>query len=572
MSLKESDSILNDPSSSNIVPNISLSVSLLNGTSTSDTTSSILPIESILNEPSSTNDAPSTPPNDSILNDSSTTANVASIQSIDSILQKSFNDIAPTNTPNNSILNNTSSTNNVPPIPDEFADVLDQNLGRANGNVYISKPGIENIHDGQIMVRLKKKRCIIIDYAKAYEDATDKNKEICVSSDCKKIGRPILLYDSVPSETPSLYMRTGLCFTCQRALNEKRRTQRKRKRDVGDNCISNNNQQQHKTDGKSRKKKSSVCNTLGTNTYQVHQLNDPTQSTDSIQPFMVYNPALIVPNNAIVICGPLEGTKPFGPDYGMKDISNDIRELSNELAQDMDRLFKSGINHIHKLTSEQPTLLDLINTCNPVQISPDIEIDKIPKQSKETNDQAIDSPKPLNVPRTNHNDIDPESKKVVDPDSTGDNLDLGPVTLSNDDATSAVNAVMGASIGSPSTLHVRALYEKTLFTMKKSIYLLSQWKSSWDAKQHEQQQVLQKEDQQSIVLREKTDPSDNIQIMETMSGTAATAAESSMIEASKLNDAVDADVQNDSSKLSRSDESKKPDDGVETNNIEIFSV
>lgn len=48
--------------------------------------------------------------------------------------------------------------------PEEFAHDADSRLGRANGNTYVRKPGVENVHDGQIMVRLKKKRFIIIDY------------------------------------------------------------------------------------------------------------------------------------------------------------------------------------------------------------------------------------------------------------------------------------------------------------------------------------------------------------------------------------------------------------------------
>jgi len=49
--------------------------------------------------------------------------------------------------------------------PEEFAqDAQPPRLGRANGNTYQRKLGVEGMHDGQIMVRLKKKRFIIIDY------------------------------------------------------------------------------------------------------------------------------------------------------------------------------------------------------------------------------------------------------------------------------------------------------------------------------------------------------------------------------------------------------------------------
>mmetsp|Transcript_6285 Transcript_6285/g.11275 ORF Transcript_6285/g.11275 Transcript_6285/m.11275 type:complete len:84 (+) Transcript_6285:616-867(+) len=38
--------------------------------------------------------------------------------------------------------------------PEEFAEDAESRLGRANGNTYQRKPGISNVHDGQIMIRL----------------------------------------------------------------------------------------------------------------------------------------------------------------------------------------------------------------------------------------------------------------------------------------------------------------------------------------------------------------------------------------------------------------------------------
>eukprot|EP00531_Pseudo-nitzschia_arenysensis_P018193 CAMPEP_0116154634 /NCGR_PEP_ID=MMETSP0329-20121206/21885_1 /TAXON_ID=697910 /ORGANISM="Pseudo-nitzschia arenysensis, Strain B593" /LENGTH=583 /DNA_ID=CAMNT_0003651627 /DNA_START=96 /DNA_END=1847 /DNA_ORIENTATION=- len=135
---------------------------------------------------------------------------------------------------------------------EEFADDLDLRLGRANGNIYQRRPGIDGVHDGQVMVRLKKKRFIVIDYGIAPNEhdlqaaAMHPNISVPLGAGvakctgkiasepggplvpCKKIGVPVLLYDSEPDQPPSLYLRSGLCFVCQRNLNEKRRTQRKR--------------------------------------------------------------------------------------------------------------------------------------------------------------------------------------------------------------------------------------------------------------------------------------------------------------------------------------------------------
>ena len=61
-------------------------------------------------------------------------------------------------------LPSTEQTSVVLPI-DDFAHDLEYKLGRANGNIFHRIPGVEGLHDGQIMIRLKKKRFIIIDYS-----------------------------------------------------------------------------------------------------------------------------------------------------------------------------------------------------------------------------------------------------------------------------------------------------------------------------------------------------------------------------------------------------------------------
>ena len=142
---------------------------------------------------------------------------------------------------------------------EDFAEDLDLCLGRVNGNIYQRKPGVNGVHDGQVMVRLKKKRFIVIDYGIVPNEhdlqasamsphinvplgggVTKCTGKVAGPVDpanpgatptlvpCKKIGVPILLHDSEPDQPPSLYLRSGLCFICQRNLNEKRRTQRKR--------------------------------------------------------------------------------------------------------------------------------------------------------------------------------------------------------------------------------------------------------------------------------------------------------------------------------------------------------
>lgn len=125
------------------------------------------------------------------------------------------------------------STSRVLLTPDEFSLDAKERLGRTNGSIYQRSPGIDGVHDGQIMIRLMKQRFIIIDYSiiPNEDDMQAAALDPCISipngagtqkcsiAHCSKVGVPILLYDSNPGESVSLYMRSGLCYTCQRVCS-----------------------------------------------------------------------------------------------------------------------------------------------------------------------------------------------------------------------------------------------------------------------------------------------------------------------------------------------------------------
>lgn len=324
-----------------------------------------------------------------------------------------------------------SSIPTAPTVPAIFAYDVEQNLGRANGNVYFSKPGIDQVHDGQIMVRLKKKRCIIIDYGLTAENCerdiaagagVDSKSKICNTVNCNKIGVPVLLYDSAPYEPSSLYLRSGLCFTCQRVLNEKRRSQRKRKGNDCNNVAGSNDRQKEK-------KKQALYDSTSNEYNTRMNLGD---IGSSVLYMLGSDVPIPVPNDAIIIYGPIGGTKPFGPGYGMKEISKDIRKLSQEIANDSDQLFVAVENALGASTS---------TPCNVNQSS--------------TGDSSMST--------TNHGTV-----------FGSDLMDL------NDDATFGVESLPTENLSSRKVNDPEALYEKTLQDMKKSIFLLTQWKSSWD--------------------------------------------------------------------------------------------
>lgn len=194
---------------------------------------------------------------------------------------------------------------------------VEVHLGRANGNIYHRIEGLDHVHDGQVMVRLKKKRFIILDYstvpdpadytrladyphAKIVEGAGRKK---CIVASCPKVGVPVCLYDSEPSSTESLYLRSGMCFTCQRNLNEKRRTERKRTRSED---------------------QPSVIYALGpTGTNKRFCLNGNTVQLHS---------------DAIILNGPPAGVRPPADGYGLPEMGRDVQRHARDAVVHVDRL------------------------------------------------------------------------------------------------------------------------------------------------------------------------------------------------------------------------------------------
>jgi hypothetical protein len=212
--------------------------------------------------------------------------------------------------------------------PDSFAVDLEMNLGRANGNVYQRQPGIPGVNDGQIMVRLKKKRYIIIDYSIKPNEADFHEAELsphiaipegagqvqCTAPNCSKVGVPVLLYDSEPGEPASLYLRSGLCFQCQRDLNEKRRTDRKRPVKAN---------QQYNVDGPS------IIYAIG-----------PSQKK-----FKLNGKTIHLHSDALIINGSVEGTKHFRDGYGFQEIGVDLHQSVQEAVMDTEQLLHSVSNN-----------------------------------------------------------------------------------------------------------------------------------------------------------------------------------------------------------------------------------
>ena len=289
----------------------------------------------------------------------------------------------------------TSQTVQVLISPDEFAEDLDLRLGRANGNIYHRKEGIEGVHDGQVMVRLKKKRFVLLDYSiipnEADVQAAADNPNIsvldgagvqkCVTPDCPKVGIPVLLYDSHPDEPTSLYLRSGLCFTCQRNLNEKRRTQRKRKGDI-----------------------------FHSSSQEAYTL------TSGQKKFKLNGDVIELSPDAIVINGPLDGAKHHGEGYGYSEIGPELQGILRDASTATERL----IMEVSNASGAEPNA------------------DAFPT--------AIAA--------------------------------AGESTPAEDAVVSAANAAVDAAA---SAEDISALYDKAFVSLSKGLFLLTQFKASWDA-------------------------------------------------------------------------------------------
>lgn len=335
--------------------------------------------------------------------------------------------------------------------PEEFAEDLEIRLGRANGNIYHRKPGVEGVHDGQVMVRLKKKRYVILDYAiipNEHDIQTAQNvshitippgagKQSCTNADCNKVGVPVLLYDSDPSEPPSLYMRSGLCFTCQRNLNEKRRTQRKRPSDAARGTMV--------LDG-------SVTVFGSTSIPKKYKISP----------------------GAIVI-HPMDGLRPHGDGYSFAEIGADLQDLVADITNDTHRLLNAVSPHQdhHHLQPPPPPPHHLHPPPPP------------PPPPHMTGHEAVPPPPP-------HTDIaataaavaasvvvEPGHLAPVDDAATTAAMDVAHNATTNGKETEVAGPPPGLL---PTTSEdINALYDKAYRSLNKGVYLLCQWKQSWDS-------------------------------------------------------------------------------------------
>jgi hypothetical protein len=339
---------------------------------------------------------------------------------------------------------------------EEFAEDLELRLGRANGNIYYRKTGMEGIHDGQVMVRLKKKRFVILDYSIIPNDdeiqlATinphiacpeGAGKRQCVTPGCTKVGVPVLLYDSDPSEPASLYLRSGLCFTCQRNLNEKRRTQRKRKSDLLEHCNS----------GVGEDGSGAGSHDAAHHTGPPHRSHSNSASVFTIasdQKKLKLNGSVVhLAPDAIVINGAINGAKHHGEGYGF-----------HEIGIDLSHVVQDAVHETHRL----------IHAVSPSGVASDPATTVVVASSSSAAASAAT--------------VTPMVMCHLGDDEglTPDNGHPQNNMLFHGNNESQMSGSDHAHHHNLSSEDIAGMYDKAFLSLSKSLFLLSQWKSAWDA-------------------------------------------------------------------------------------------
>jgi hypothetical protein len=237
-----------------------------------------------------------------------------------------------------------------------------------------------------------------------------------LTSKCPKVGIPVCLYDSDPTEPDPLYLRVGLCFQCQRNLNEQRRAEKKR------------------PGVHSRKLEEDCDYGLADNPnplYPVKRHKDGKRHLDQS--------AYAASHEAII-----EGMRPWSEGYGFREMGPNLVRWTQEVGQDVVRLVQSA--------------------------SPGY---------------------PLPPPPLHHtgatNSTGAVESAMEDPSSTTEaSQHHHPYVYSNTVATTSHNGTHapkshgdGGVEANPEAINL--LYSKVFQTLHKSLFLLSQWKLSWDA-------------------------------------------------------------------------------------------
>lgn len=215
-------------------------------------------------------------------------------------------------------------------------------------------------------------------------------------------------------------MRSGLCFTCQRILNEKRRTQRKRKSDTVDPTQA------------------------GQSPHGAYALGP--------KKFKMNGEIMELSSDAIIINGPVEGAKVQGEGYGFQEIGADLQSILRVTTSDADRLISSVTASTTGTTDNTNSLAIAAAAATAAAVA---AAGETAEGSGQVNEDAVSAANAAVEASTSLLDASAPAQETAAPEP--------------------------ASAPAMSSEDIAALYDKAFMSMSKAIFLLSQWKASWDA-------------------------------------------------------------------------------------------
>ena len=147
-------------------------------------------------------------------------------------------------------------------------------------------------------------------------------------------------------------------------------------------------------------------------------------------------------SDAIIINGAVEGTRQYGEGYGFQEIGADLQHLAKEASDDAGRL----INAVSSNTATVAAAVAAVGDATTPTAAGEQELIS-------TSTEAA-------------------ANAVADAVAEASNSLLNPTRAAG---------VESASSAPPSNADISALYDKAFHSFNKAIFLLSQWKASWDA-------------------------------------------------------------------------------------------
>lgn len=192
--------------------------------------------------------------------------------------------------------------------------------------------------------------------------------------------------------------------------------------------------------------------------------------------YMHKQQVIVLPDRAVVISGPEEGTRTFGDGYGTTEIAKDVLRLSQDSIDDAKTLFSAVENQTSNTVLEGQQ----------------------PFSTPENDDPAAVTAAVLSGNDSNGASVTTEANEqnILNDSDTATN---GEITFSPQLPALPLSPPRNSTVKFE-TETVNELYEKSLLSMKKAIFLLTEWKAALESTRQQRP---------AVTTRTVTDPAND---------------------------------------------------------------